>query len=461
MIARRADELARALGGRIVAGEPGLVAEGVSIDSRTIGGHDAFFAILGERFDGHDFAKDAATRGAGIVVADRELALPDDAVLILVEDTTKALGDLARDERRRRGLEVLGVTGSSGKTTTRALASVALGSARRTASSAGSLNNQWGLPLSILRLPADAEVAVLEMGMNHAGEIAALAAIAEPQAGVITNVGTAHIGLLGSVEAIADAKCELLDALPPEGVGVVHKGSPELMHRAERSKVPLLTFGRRGEGADLEGRLIDTDIVGGTRFELRGIEVSLALWGEHAMLNALAALGACEALGVPLEGAAEALSRVEAIEGRGRVLRLGRDVILIDECYNANPSAMETVLKAMSESSHGTGRVAVLGDMKELGDQSSRFHRELGVLVARLGIDRLVAVGEHARELADAARDAGLDAVQTFDDAAGAADALPDMLQGAELVLVKGSRSVGLEAVRDALRDALGEEVRA
>lgn len=356
---------------------------------------------------------------------------------------------------------MVGITGSSGKTTTRALASAALGSARRTASSSGSLNNHWGLPLSILRLPPDAEVAVLEMGMNHAGEIAALAAIAEPRIGVITNVGTAHIGLLGSVRAIADAKCELLDALPEEGVGVVHKGSPELMERAGRSTVPQISFGREGEGADLEGRLLESDIVSGTRFAVRGHEVGLRLWGEHAMLNALAALGAALALELPLEEAAGALSAVEAIEGRGRVLRLGRDVILIDECYNANPSAMKTVLQALARSRHATRRVAVLGDMKELGEHATRFHRELGEQVARLGIDRLLAVGEHAEDLADAARSAGLEAVSVFENADSAADALPGTLSGQELVLIKGSRSVGLEAVRDALADELGEEVRA
>ena len=242
---------------------------------------------------------------------------------------------------------------------------------------------------------------------------------------------------------------------------MIHAGSPELMERAARSSFRRLTFGCAGEGADLEGRLIETDIVGGTRFEARGLEVSLALWGEHAMLNALAALGAAEGLGVPLEAAAAALGKIEALEGRGRVLRLGRGVIVVDECYNANPSAMRTVLVALSKGRSGARRVAVLGDMKELGSRERDYHRALGDEVARLGIEVLVAVGTLAGELAAGARAAGLDAVSTYPAAADAAAALPGTLQDGDLVLIKGSRSVGLELVRDALREALGEEVRA
>lgn len=457
MIPRQAREIAAATEGRVTAGPATAHAHAITIDSRQVPAESCFVAIKGENHDGHDFAHDAAAKGATIVIASRAVALPATTALVLVDDTTRALGALARDERRRRGLRVVAVTGSAGKTTTRALTTAALGSRFRTGSSQGNLNNQWGLPLSILNLPDDIEVAVLEMGMNQPGEIAELTRIAEPDVGVITNVGTAHIGHFGAVDEIAREKSALLFAMPPEGVGVVHAGSPELMVFAEQSGRRLVRFGTDLAGADLVATDVESDLVHGTRFRVEGETVRVRLWGRHAVDNALAALGAARALGVPIAEAAPALLAIVPLAGRGRVVRCGRTITLVDETYNANPGAMRAVLHGLA-TTPARRRVAVLGDMRELGALSLRFHRELGVEAARAGVALLHAVGEHAAVVAHEAEAAGVAAVFTHADAESAAPHVVASLQEGDLVVIKGSRGIKLERVLDAVIAELGEE---
>ncbi len=457
MIPRNAEAIAQATGGRLAAGDAFAMAHAVSIDSRAIPAAACFFAIRGETHDGHDFAAAAAAAGATVVVASKPLALPDHVTLVLVDDTTRAIGALAQDERRRRGLRVVAITGSSGKTTTRALTAAACAVRYRTGSSPGNLNNQWGLPLSILGLPDDAEVAVLEIGMNAPGEIAALTRIAEPNIGVVTNVGTAHIGAFGSIEGIAREKSSLLYELPDDGVGVVHAGSPELMALAERSGRRLVRFGINGAGIDLAATEVATDLVRGTSFKADGTPVTLALWGMHAVENALAALGAARALDIPLAEAAPALRAIVPLAGRGRVVRCERGVVVVDETYNANPSAMRAVLRGLA-ATRARRKVAVLGDMLELGDLAPNFHRELGTQAAQLGIDCLHAVGTFARTVADAARAGGVARVFAHDDAAAAASAVPASIEAGDLVVIKGSRGVRLEKVLDAVIAEFGEE---
>ena len=455
MIARSAAGIAAAVGGAVVSGSPEAAARGVSIDSRNIAAGDAFFAILGERHDGHDFAAAAAAAGAAVIVAAREVAAPG-AAIVRVDDTTAALGRLGADERSRRSMAVVAITGSAGKTTTRALTVAALAARHRVAGSTGNLNNQWGLPLSLLRLPEEADAAVLEIGINHPGELAPLARIARPDVGVVTNVGTAHIGFFAGPRELAEEKAQVVFETGPGGTGVVHRSSPFLYEIAQRSGRRLVTFDLGGN-ADLRPVGVAGNLVSGMRFSVEGVEVRLSLWGEHAVLNALAALGAARALGVPLAEAAPRLAAVAPQPGRGRVRRLAHGVVLVDDTYNSNPSAVKAMLAALAVSPWDGRRVALLGDMYELGDRSPAFHREIGDAAARSGVELLVTVGQWAHDAAEGARAAGLAGAIAFDDVPAAAAALAGLLQPGDLVLAKASRGVGLERALPAVFDQFPE----
>jgi UDP-N-acetylmuramoyl-tripeptide--D-alanyl-D-alanine ligase len=443
------------VGGAVASGRADATARGVSIDSRSIAAGDAFFAILGERHDGHDFATAAAAAGASLIVASRPVEAPGTTV-VRVDDTTAALGRLAADERSRRRRAVVAITGSAGKTTTRALTVAALGARFRVAGSTGNLNNQWGLPLSLLRLPDEADAAVLEIGINHPGELAPLARIARPDVGVVTNVGTAHIGFFADQRELAEEKAQVVFETAPSGTGVIHLSSPFLHEIAQRSGRRLVTFDRGGN-PDLRADDLSGDLVGGSRFTVDGVPVRLALWGEHAVLNALAALGAARALGVPLAEAAPRLAAVAPQPGRGRVRRLAHGVVLVDDTYNSNPSAAKALLAALAASPWDGRRVALLGDMYELGERSPAFHREVGEAAARAGIDLLVTVGAFAHDAAEGARAAGLRDALVLDDVPAAAAALAGLLQPGDLVLAKASRGVGLERALPALLEQFPE----
>ncbi|RMF70911.1 MAG: UDP-N-acetylmuramoyl-tripeptide--D-alanyl-D-alanine ligase, partial [Acidobacteria bacterium] len=448
---------ARDTGGRLVAGDPARLARGVTIDSRRVDRDAVFFAIEGPRHDGHAYAGQAVQAGASVVVAARPLELPPGAALVLVDDTTAALGRLARAERRARGLRVVAVTGSAGKTTTRTLIAAALSGRYRTAASPGNLNNQWGLPLSILGLPDETEVAVLELAMNAPGEIAGLARIAEPDVGVITSIGTAHVGFFpDGIAGIARAKAELLAELPAGARAVLPAAARTLLAPLVPPGLDARWFALDDPSADIAGRVVSTSPIDGTTLAVGDTTVALRLWGRHAAENALAALAAAEALGLDPREAAPLLGAVEPMRGRGRVLRLAGDVLLVDESYNANPSAVRAVLDALAEARDGRRLVAVLGDMLELGDRAAALHREIGEHAARRGVGVLHAVGELAGELADAARGAGLPEVHVHADADAAAEALATTVVPGDLVLVKGSRGVGLERVVARLAESHG-----
>lgn len=460
VIARSAAEIAAAIGGAVVQGDASVRAGGVSIDSRTLNAGEAFFAIRGETHDGHAFIDRAAAGGASLAVIHESCALPPGMTVVQVADTTSALGALATDERNRSHYKVVAITGSSGKTTVRALTTAALSARLKTASSVGNFNNQWGLPLSMLRLPPSIDVAVLELGMNHAGEIAALTRIAQPDVGVITNVGTAHLGNFPDQRGIAAAKCELLDEMPADAKGVVHFGSPLLMERTVHCVKPLLTFGLESEAAlraeDLGGTLLT-----GTRFRVRDVAVALNLWGTHAALNALAALGAGLWLGLSIEEMAPSLQNVTPIAGRGQLSWLAGDLLVVDETYNANPGAMDAVLSGLAASDWRGRRVAVLGDMRELGPRASALHNELGAAAASYGIQLLHAVGAHAETMASAARAGGVPAVFTHASSDEASRAVPATLRDGDLVVLKASRGTHLETVLDAVLASRPLQVRA
>jgi UDP-N-acetylmuramoyl-tripeptide--D-alanyl-D-alanine ligase len=432
---------------------------GVSIDSRTIRAGEIFFAIAGPRFDGHDFLKDVAARGAAGAVVHREgpeAGLP----LVRVADTTRALADLARHRRLEAEVPVVAITGSFGKTTTKDLAAAILETRGPVLKTEGNLNNQYGLPLSLLRLAPEHTAAVLELGMSAPGELRALSRIAAPDLGVITNVGSAHLEFFGSLDEVAKAKAEILEGLRAGGCAVLNGDDTRVRWIGESFPGKVVWFGRDRRN-DVSGENWRGTAFGG-RFDLviggEKVDVALPLPGPHFMTNFLAAAAAGHTLGLSAEGMASAVASFNPGPHRSQVRRLRGNVVLIDDCYNSSPEALDAAVAALSLAG-AERRVAVLGDMLELGPEAERIHRERGALyVGKLEL--LLAVGRLGREIAEGACRAGLPtgAVHLFEDAAAAAAALPALVKPGDAVLVKASRAVKLEQVVDALVRSLGEE---
>ncbi len=460
------DELAAATGGRWI-GTPPETIEGVSTDTRTIGPGVLFVALRGEKFDAHAFLGDAAAKGAVAAVVSeewvaREAVQPglaeSNGALLAVGDPLAALGAVARHHRRRFRIPVVGVTGSNGKTTTREMIAAILATRGKVLKTEGNLNNEVGLPLTLLGLDPSHQAAVIEMGMSRPGEIARLAAIALPQVGVVTLAAPAHLEGLGTVEAVADAKAELYQGLPEGGIAIANADDARMLRRAQTSGRRMITFsatkGRRGDVVVLD---IASQGADGLRFVLgvgnREVPVHIpALVGVHNAANAAAAAAAAIALGCTDREIARGLADVRPVGRRLRLERLPSGVQLVDDCYNANPASMTAALRTLLDlAAQGRRPVAVLGDMLELGAFEAEAHRGLGEEAARAGVRVLAAFGPRARAAAEAAHAAGLDAFQTED-----MDALvrwaKATLQPTDVLLVKGSRGMKLERLVEALR---------
>src|SRR5262245_18491063 len=367
-------ELVRGTQGALVGGRLDTIVAGVSIDSRTCAPGDVFFAIRGPRLDGHAFVADALARGAAAAVVSRfpvERALPPDVPLVLVEDTTRALHRLAAFHRRRWPIPVVAVTGSNGKTTTKELCAAVLAERFRVLKAGGSFNNQWGVPLTLLGLGATHEAAVLELGMNAFGEIAALAQLARPQVGVVTMIAPAHLQGVGSIEGVQRAKGELVQAIPADGTVVLNADDPLVLALARHARGRVLTYGQ-APMADVRIAGVRT-ISGGLGFELatdgERVDVHLPLSGRHNAWNAAAAAAVGLALGIPLAGVASGLGRAVPVKGR-LVWRDAGGVRILDDTYNANPVSLRAALDALRDAA-SVGRVwVVFGDMLELGPVS-------------------------------------------------------------------------------------------
>jgi UDP-N-acetylmuramoyl-tripeptide--D-alanyl-D-alanine ligase len=443
-----------ASGGALVAGDLALPVAGVSIDSRTLRIGEAFFAIRGHWRDGHDSVSEAAARGACCVVVH---TLPDDPPagmpLVLVDDTTVALGCLAARHRARFSVPLVAVTGSNGKTTTKELIAAALARRFSVLKSEASFNNQWGLPLTLLRLTSDHEAAVVEIGTNQPGEIATLAALAAPTLGVVTTVAEVHTEFLGSLEGVREEKAALVRALPASGVAVLNADDPRVLGMAADTAAQVVTFGTTPNGDVHVASPVaeDSESIGFTlEHDGERAAVRVALVGRHNVINALAAAATGVALGLSLAEIAQGLADARAVKGRC-VWREANGVRILDDTYNANPVSVRAALETVA-ARRGQGRlVVVLGDMLELGSFADEAHREVGRLVAALGADELVGVGPHARLAVEAARAAGLREarhVLAFEDTVAH---LLKRLAPDDVVLVKGSRGMRLERVVDAL----------
>lgn len=439
------EEIAAATGG--TASAPFEVT-GVTFDSREVGPGDLFVAMPGTVHDGHQFIGGAFAAGAAGAIVSRPVGGPH----VLVEDTFAALRALGRASRERSRATIFGVTGSVGKTSTKEALCAALDRNRpgRVHRSVKSYNNHTGVPLSLARMPRDAEFAVLEMGMNNRGEIAALTRQVRPHVALVTAIAPAHIENLGSEEAIADAKAEIFEGLEPGGVAIVPNDTPHrdrLVKAARRRAERIITFG--GGDADVHAVHAVEAQAGGSLISAalleRELTFTISQRGEHWVSNALAVLAAVEAVGADVALAGLALADMGGLKGRGErhVLEFdGGEALLIDESYNANPASMAATLKSLGEEREATRRIAVLGPMRELGEHSDALHAGLAPAINAAHVDRLILIGEEMRPLADA-----LDANIEIDRAASvdqATDTLMRLLRPGDAVLVKASNSVGL-----------------
>ena len=458
-----AEEIASVVGGTLVSGEQDERFGPVSIDTRTLAAGDLFFAIRGDRFDGHDFVSGALDCGArGVVVSDRR-AVPTSAtaVVIIVQDTVGALQALAQHVRSGSGARVIAITGSTGKTSTKEIVAVMLQTRYRVVRNQGNRNNHIGLPLSLLALLARPELAVVELGMNHVGEIARLVAIAKPDVRVWTNVGDAHVGLLGSVERVADAKAEIMEGATPDSLLIANADDAYVMSRAHQFPGQVVTFGIHAP-ADVKAGDVRDRGLSGIEATITTSEASLPLrvplLGLGQFANVLAAVTVALQFQIPLHTIAAEASALKPFVHRGEVFRLRNDIVVVDDSYNSSPSALTVALEILNTEKADGRRVAVLGEMRELGSRGRELHRHSGLMAAKCGLDLLVSVGgPDAIALADGAVDGGLNPEQvhhvTTSDEAGPLTA--SLLQTSDLVVVKGSRGVQTDLVVEYLKSEL------
>ena len=450
---RTLSEVAAAVGGRLAGGEARVTS--VTVDSRDVPPGALYVALRGERADGHDHVGDAFAAGAVAAMVEREV--PDAVPAVVVEDSGRALLDLAADERGSLSARVVGITGSTGKTCTKDLTAAVLGARYGVRASPASFNNEVGLPLTILGADDRTEALVCEMGSRGVGHIAMLCEVARPHLGIVTNVGVAHFELFGSRENIARSKGELVEALPSDGCAVLNADDPVVRTYGARSRARVLTFGTSPD-ADVRAADVELDDEGRASFTiLSGRErerVELSVPGEHMVANALAAAACGTALDVTLAECAAALKGARVSAWRMETFTTAGGVRVINDAYNANPTSMAAALQSARWLARSSRLVAVLGHMAELGSISVEEHDGVGSLVARMEVDRLITVGEPAREIERAAVREGL----SLRDAANHAtvdDALADLLahvRPGDVVLIKASRVAGLERLADALR---------
>jgi UDP-N-acetylmuramoyl-tripeptide--D-alanyl-D-alanine ligase len=432
-----------------VAGALGLVADrdaritGWSIDSRTTAPGDLFFALRGPNHDGNAYVDDVLRKGAVAAVANAIPSRDREGAVLVVPDTLEALQRTAKWALGQWGGEVVGVTGSAGKTSTKDVIAALLGASMPVGKTIGNLNNHFGVPLSILRLPGQARVAVLEMGMNHGGEIRALCAIAKPRIGVVTNVGHAHMEAFDSIEGVAAAKRELIESLPADGVAVLNADDPLVSKFGEAHRGRSITFGINSP-ADVRAERVQLRDRGVT-FTVDGIPFESTLVGRHSVSNILAGVAVASLYGIRPAQITTVVKDLRASSMRGQRLEQG-GVLILNDCYNSNPDAARVMIDVLRETP-AKRRIAVLGEMLELGRWSESLHRDVGSYAAKSGIDVLVGIRGEACHLVDAARQAGLaeNAAFFFPDAEAAGEHLRRVAHPGDVILFKGSRGTHVE----------------
>ena len=418
---------------------------GWSVDSRTVEPGDLFFALRGPNHDGNAYVTDALRKGAVAAVIDEQdyLRTNDMRPLLIVPNSLVALQQIAAWARNHWGGEVVAVTGSAGKTSTKDVIAEMLSVKMPAGKTIGNFNNHVGVPLSILRLPAAARVAVLEIGMNHAGEIRDLSAIARPRIGVVTNVGHAHMEAFDSIEGVAAAKRELIEALPIDGVAVLNADDPLVIRFREVHRGRTITYGL-SEGADVRAEQVQYT-ADGVRFQVNGVQFESRLMGRHSILNLLAGIAVAGLYGIQPDQLTGVVSELSAGAMRGQRF-VHNDILILNDCYNSNPDAARAMIDVLRETP-AKRRIAVLGEMLELGHWAESLHRDVGIYVANCGIDVLVGIRGEARHLVDAAREAGqaVDAAFFSPDTTAAGDYLRQIARPGDVILFKGSRGTHVE----------------
>ncbi len=456
MVSLRLNDVAEKIGGTILQGSESLTFHKFNIDSRSTEPGELFFALTAKR-NGHDFVPSAVKRGASGAVISQPTALADkDIALIQVKDTLKALQELARKVLQEYSVKVIGITGSIGKTTTKEFTSCLLSQDFKVLKSEGNLNNHLGVPLSLLKLEDDHDVAVLEMAMSSLGEISSLTRIAPPDIAVITNINPVHLQFFKNIEEIALAKKEILNGAKKNGTAVLNGDDALVRKIANDWKGKTLLFGL-SEECDVRAQNIRKNGWEGVVFELvygkKQEEVCLPFFYESALYNFLASAAVGYALSVPLDSLRAEVKDLKPLPMRGVHLRLRQNIHLIDDSYNSNPAALESALKSLVELP-AQRRIAVLGDMLELGKREAEFHTEAGKQIAQSGWDILVAVGPLGLHMVEGALAAGMREEQTFhfENSTAAAGEIRSLIQEGDLILVKGSRGMMMEKVVEQLK---------
>jgi len=442
-------QIANMVGGRVLAGGD-LITHSVVIDSREVKPGSVFFAIQGERLDGHQFVPQALQTALGAVVSEAPANIPEGKGIVQVGDTTLALQMLARAIRQRYDFTLIAITGSAGKTTTKEMIATLVATEKSTFKSWGNFNNLIGCPLCIDNTPDDAEVVVSEMGMNHKGEIAQLAGLTRPDVGVYTNIAPVHIEFFGTIEKIAEAKRELLENVKSDGTIVLNTDNQHVMSISEGFAGTKVTYGIDHEAQYRATAVTERGLLG-TRFTVRAEgedrDFELALPGRHNLSNLLAAIATARVIGISWDGITKGIADLKPAYHRGVVVPY-RGATIYDDSYNSNPYALASALTLLKQA-EATRRIAVIGDMLELGaDKELDYHRDSGREIPK-EVDAVIGVGRRAKSLLDGAREAGFadEQLHHFDDAQTAGEFLKTFIEDGDLVLIKASRGIGLDKI--------------
>ncbi len=456
-----AEEIASACGGRLFSGDKNSRIRRIVLDSRKAGEGDLFVPVIGEKVDAHRFLKQVADQGAAAVFTSEhsEEDFPGDpgqsTAWIQVDDTRLALQRLGAFCRRERSIPVIGVTGSVGKTTTREMIAAALNAGFQVYKTPGNSNSQVGVPITMWEIAPEDEIAVIELGMSEPGELTRIAEVARPTMAVITNIGIAHMEQLGSQENILREKLTIQDGLEPGGVLLLNGDDPLLKHTRAREGYRTVYYGT-GENCQYQakevrmenGKAVFTAVHGG-----RQVPVRLQVPGFHNVLNAMAALAAAEESGLPMEQAVRTLEKFHGFKHRQQIFEKN-GIVVVDDTYNASPVSMKAGLDILADVSAGRRRIAVLADMKELGDESRRFHYEVGTYLKERPVEILFTLGELAEEIARGAEESGgAGCTEQFEDKEQLAKRLHQVLQPGDCVLFKGSNSMGLSELAEQFYD--------
>jgi UDP-N-acetylmuramoyl-tripeptide--D-alanyl-D-alanine ligase len=468
------DELLAATRGRFLRGERTALFSGISIDSRVLKPGELFIALRGDRFDGHNFIVPALKAGAHGVLFASEAASPQslaldshfqNRVFIQVTDTLLGLQSIAGFHRSRFSVPLIAITGSNGKTTTKEMAACILSNRVRLLKNEGNLNNHIGVPLTLLRLDAVHQVAVIEIGINRPGELRTLCKIARPQVGLITNVGPTHLEFLGDVEGVARAKGEMLEVLTSRDTAILNADDPHFQILASKAKGDLITFGIERD-ADVMASEIRMPPDAGPTFRLtnrkgankEGIDVTLPIMGKYNIYNALGAAAIAVQQGLDLQMIREGLEKFQPLSMRSQLVDL-KGFHILNDAYNANPASMKSAIETLARLGVQGQKIAILGDMLELGNGSQAAHQEVGRVVAKAGIDYLFTMGIQAEEIANGALLANMDESKVFrsQDPRGVGEKLFKLARPGDYILVKGSRKMKMERILELISTSAGD----